>query len=392
MSGWMWAVVGFVLGVALTGVFLRMAYAVRSAAVGTERDLLRERVIDLETSLAEDLETATLLAPLRDALGRVESKVGVLERDRVQQFGAIRQVLARVEDETSSLGRQTAALAGSLNASSVRGAWGEVQLRRVLEHAGMLERCDFESQVAGTNRNGRGVRPDVVIRLPGDRVLVIDAKAPMTAFLQGQREDVEPGEQRRLLAEHAKALARHVADLAGKDYWSAFPTAPEAVICFVPSDAMLAAALSADPALHEEAMARRVVLVGPGSLLALLRAVAFTWQQDALAAHARDLLVVGRELHARLGTMGGHAARLGRSLAGSVDAYNAFVGALESRVLVTARRLDALGASADTLPQPDPVTQAPRPLTAYELLDAVADADRRPELLLDLDAEEGEVA
>lgn len=387
MDGWMWAVIGFAVGVAITAVFLRLSYAARSAAVGTERDLLRERVNDLEASLAEDLETASLLAPLRDALGRVEGKVGMLERDRVQQFGTIRQVLARVEDETASLGRQTAALAGSLNASSTRGAWGEVQLRRVLEHAGMLDRCDFEAQVAGTSRHGCGVRPDVVVRLPGDRVLVVDAKAPMTAFLQAQGEEVEATDRRRLLTEHAKALAGHVASLAAKDYWSAFTTSPEAVICFVPSDAMLAAALSADPALHENAMASRVVLVGPGSLLALLRAVAFTWQQNALTANAQELLVVGRELHARLGTMGGHVAKLGRSLAGSIEAYNGFVGALESRVLVSARRLQALGVASAGLEAQVPVTTGPRPLTAYELLDAVAEPDRRPDLLLDLDGD-----
>jgi DNA recombination protein RmuC len=384
MNAWVWAVAGSAVGAAVTLVILRLLYAARSAALITERDLLRERVIDLEASLGEDLETASLLAPLREAMGRMEAKVGTLERDRVEQFGTIRSVLARVEDETASLGRQTASLAGSLNASATRGAWGEVQLRRVLEHAGMLERCDFDVQVAGRSRGDQGVRPDVVVRLPGKRLLIVDAKAPMTAFLQAQGEDLEPGERARLMREHARALSGHVSGLAAKDYWSAFPDSPEAVVCFVPSDAMLAAALSADPALHETAMARRVVLVGPAALFALLRAVAFAWQQDALTVNAVELLVAGRELHGRLATLGGHLAKLGRSLSGSVEAYNAFVGTLESRVLVSARRLGSLGLGGDTLPEHPPLSAGPRPLTAAELIDAISEPDRRPELVLDL--------
>ena len=233
----------------------------------------------------------------------------------------------------------------------MRGAWGEVQLRRVLEASGMLPRCDFDEQVTAVSAHGRGVRPDVVVRLPGGKVLVVDAKAPMIAFLDAQAEDLPDDERAALLAEHAAGLGRHVSALAAKEYWSAFREGPEMVVCFVPSDAMLGAALAAQPALHERALAQRVVLVGPGSLMALLRTVAFTWQQDALSANARELLDLGRDLHRRLGTLGAHTAKVGRSLQSSVEAYNAMVGALESRVMVTARRMHDLDLVGDELPR-----------------------------------------
>ena len=384
MSEWLWGALGLLVGGTVAVAMARLLYAARSAAVVAERDLLRERVVDLETSLAEDMETAALLAPLKDALVRVEHHVGSLERDRMEQFGSIRSLLARVEGETQHLGRTTASLAGSLRSSTVRGAWGEVQLRRVLEAAGMMGRCDFDEQVSAVSAHQRGVRPDVVVRLPGDKVLVVDAKAPMSAFLDAQAEDLDDDERATLLAEHAAGLARHVAALAAKEYWSAFREGPEMVVCFVPSDAMLAAALSAQPGLHERALGQRVVLVGPGALMALLRTVAFTWQQDALSASARELLDLGRDLHRRLGTLGAHTAKVGRSLQSSVEAYNAMVGALESRVMVTARRMHDLDLVGDDLPVLTPVEAAPRPFTAQELIDSATAEDARAELLLDL--------
>lgn len=385
MDGWVWALVGLVVGAAGAGAVARLVLAARTAALETERDLLRDRVVDLETSLAEDMETAALLAPLKDALVRVEEHVGTLERDRMQQFGSLRSVLARVEDETQTLGRATSSLAGSLRSSTVRGAWGEVQLKRVLEASGMLPRCDFDEQVTAVATHERTVRPDVVVHLPGDRHLVLDAKAPMTAFLDAQAEGLDDDERAALLRDHAARLARHVDALAAKEYWSAFSATPQMVVCFLPSDAMLAAALDARPGLHEAALARSVVLVGPAALMALLRTVAHTWQQDALSAGARELLDLGQELYRRLGTLGAHTAKVGRSLQSSVEAYNAMVGALESRVLVTARRMHDLDLVTDALPAPAPVQLGPRPLTAQELIDAATADDVRPELLLDVD-------
>jgi DNA recombination protein RmuC len=371
---------GLAVGAAVGALWSSAAASATVASSRTEAALLRARVVDLEAAIADDAQTAAALTPLRDALGRVERQVGTLERDRTSQFAALETTIAQVRESTVALGRQTQSLAGSLNSSTVRGAWGEVQLRRVLEHAGLLARCDFDEQVCRVSRHDRQVRPDVVVRLPGDKHLVVDSKAPMGAFLSAQAESLPPAERTRLLREHAAALKSHVMALAAKDYWSAFETSPEMVVCFVPSDAMLAAALAADPALHEDAMARRVVLVGPGSLLALLRTVAFTWQQDALTAHAQEVMRLGRDLYDRLGTLGRHTARMGSSLQRSVEAYNQMVGALESRVLVSARRMHEAGVVETAIPIPPPVEVGPRVLTAMELIEAATADARRPEL------------
>jgi DNA recombination protein RmuC len=386
MQTWMVFGLGVALGGLVAFVALRLSSTASLAGARTEAALLRERIVDLEASLSEDAETAAVLAPLRDALGRVERHVGTLERDRVDQFSALRTLMTRVEAETQAVGHATTSLAGSLRSSTTRGSWGEVQLRRVLELSGMLPRTDFDEQVTAVSTHGLGIRPDALVRLPGDKVLVLDAKAPMTHFLDAQAEDLDEDERRSLLAGHADSLSAHVSRLAAKDYWSAFTTTPEMVVCFVPSDAMLAAALAAKPSLHETAMAQRVVLVGPGALMALLRTVAFTWQQDSLSASAAELLTVGRELYQRLGTLGGHTAKVGRSLQSSVEAYNAMVGALESRVLVTARRMQSLEIVQDDLPEMRPVEVGPRVLTAQELIDAAMAEEARPELLLDAEA------
>jgi DNA recombination protein RmuC len=206
----------------------------------------------------------------------------------------------------------------------------------------------------------------------------------MTAFLRAQADDLPAERRGELLRQHAAHLEGHVRSLADKDYWSAFETAPEMVVCFVPSEAMLSAALSANPSLHEEAMARRVVLVGPGALLALLRTVAFTWQQDALTANARELMKLGRELYDRLGTLGSHTAKMGTALQRSVEAYNQMVGALEARVLVSARKMRDLDVVEAELPQPAPIETGPRVLTAMELIEQATAEDRRPELDLGL--------
>ena len=374
------AVVGMLIGGAGAWLVARVLFAGHSAALATERDLMRERVIDLEATISDDAQTATMLAPLRDALVRVERQVGTLERDRVEQFSQVSVQLADVATSTNALRSQTASLVGSLNASTIRGNWGEVQLRRVLEHAGMLARCDFEEQVSAVSSHERGVRPDVVVRLPGDKCLVVDAKAPLTAFLGAQADGIDSAERSRLLVAHATSLRGHVDSLATKAYWSAFTNTPEMVVCFIPGDAILAAALAADPALFEYAQARKVVLASPGTLLALLRTVAFTWQQDALTTNAQLLLTLGSELYSRLGTLGSHATRMGASLQKSVESYNALVGALESRVMVTARKMHEIGLAQTPLPETGPVETAPRPLTATELIAALDKDVARPEL------------
>lgn len=360
-------VVGGLLGAVVAWLSARSALLARSAAAEAERDVLRERVLDLESARDLDDTTASLLAPLRDTIGRVERQVGALERDRSLQFGQLGERLTEVSRSTESLRSETATLASALNASTVRGAWGEVQLRRVLELSGLIARCDFDEQVTRVSRHGVTVRPDAVINLPGSRHVVVDSKAPMAHFLQAHGDTVSEVERAELLAAHATALRRHVEGLAGKAYWTAFTRSPEVVVCFVPGEAILATALADDPGLYEHALSRKVVLASPGTLFAVLRTIGAIWQQDALEQNARELLAIGQDLYTRLTTLGGHVTTMGQSLARSVEQYNKFVGTLESRVLVTARRMHELHLTSERPPTLEPLEAAPRSLSAAEL-------------------------
>jgi DNA recombination protein RmuC len=364
-------VAGLLVGAGATATLTRSLLLARQARISAERDLLRSRVTDLESAAAQDREITSVLSPLRDSLARVERQVATLERDRVDQYARLGQQLETVAASGESLRHQTAALVGALRSSNSRGTWGETQLRRVVEHAGMLARVDFTEQPSAISPEGRTVRPDLVVHLPGGKHLVVDAKAPMTAFLDASSSD-DPASRDRLLSAHAKALRGHVDTLASRAYWQTFSPTPEMVVCFVPGDAVLAAALDVDPGLHEDAMARRVVLASPATLMALLRTVAYTWQQDALAGNARALFEVGRELYERLGTLGNRTSKLGSTLHRAVEDYNALVGTLERRVLVTARRMRDLDLTDTELTPPEVIESAPRPLTAVELLDADA--------------------
>ena len=364
-------VVGLLIGAALGSLvawlWARTSLLARASAAEAEREVLRLQVDDLQARRAVEADTTTLLAPLRDTMVRVERQVGALERDRVQQFGELGERLTEVSRTTASLRAETASLSTALNSSTVRGAWGEVQLRRVLELSGLLARCDFDEQVSTVSRHGTQVRPDAVINLPGARHVVVDSKAPMAHFLQAHGETISPAEREELLAAHATAMRRHVESLAGKAYWTAFTRSPEVVICFVPGEAILATALADDPGLYEHALARKVVLASPGTLFAVLRTIGAIWQQDALEQNARQLLELGKELYARLTTLGGHTLAMGQSLAKAVEQYNRFVGTLESRVLVTARRMHELDLESVAPPELSPVTAGPRALSAAEL-------------------------
>jgi len=340
----------------------------RQAVLQAESDLLRERLAGQASAEESDRALTATLAPLAGTLQRVEQQVLTLERDRVAQYARLGEQIAAVQSSGEALRAQTAALAGALRSPTARGAWGEVQLRRVVEHAGMVARVDFTPQATGTTPSGAGVRPDVVVHLPGGKHLVVDAKAPLAAFLEASEAAEDPARQSVAAAAHAKALRGHVDTLAAKEYWTAFQPSPEIVVCFVPGEAFLAAACTADPALLEHAMSRRVVLATPTTLLALLRTVALTWQTAALSGSARQLFELGRELYSRLGTLGEHADRLGRSLQRTVEDYNAVVGTLERRVLVSARKMRDLDVTDLELLETSPIEAAPRPLTAAELV------------------------
>jgi DNA recombination protein RmuC len=267
---------------------------------------------------------------------------------------------------SGELRTETKQLVAALRAPQVRGRWGEHQLRRVVEAAGMLEHCDFAEQVTAAT-DAAGVRPDLVVRLHGGRSVVVDAKAPFEAYLAAMESRDEPGRDRHLDA-HARHLRGHVDALGAKTYWSAFDQSPEFVVLFVPADPFLDAALQRDPSLLEHAFARNVVLATPATLMALLRTVAYAWRQEALTRNAMAVHTLARELYGRLSTLGEHVGRLGGALGGAVNAYNRAVGSLEARVLVSARRLAELGVSGDDLPTPEQIEVAPRQPQAPELL------------------------
>jgi DNA recombination protein RmuC len=267
--------------------------------------------------------------------------------------------------------KSTHALEAALRSNSARGQWGEVQLRRVVEAAGMLRHVDFYEQLHSPGADA-SVRPDLVVQLPGDKQLVVDAKVPLSSYLEAQDlGQTDPGNagsrstQQALLAAHAKALKSHVDALSNKKYWDIPGNSPELVICFLPAESILAAALSADPGLLDHALSKNVVLASPGTLLAVLKSVAFTWRQDVLTDSARELFELARQLYERMGTLGENVSKLGSSLKTSVDRYNSMVGTLEARVLPTARKLNALDAAG--LAAPSAVQVAPRAVSAPEL-------------------------
>ncbi|BCT76920.1 hypothetical protein SCMU_27620 [Sinomonas cyclohexanicum] len=353
----------------------RLASAEASlAAASAERDLLARQNAAL-TSMDEQENTVLhALAPVAEKLGAVQRAVALLERDRVEQFGQLAQQLQEARASDVALLASAHSLTAALANNSARGTWGEVQLRRVVEAAGMLERVDFAEQVSTSGDTG-AVRPDLVVMLPGSKQIVVDSKVPLGAYLKAQdhAQDLSPAglaQRDRHLAEHAKAVKAHIDALGSKKYWEAVGSSPELVVCFLPAESFLAEALRADAGLLDYAFAKNVALASPATLMALLKGVAFGWRQELLTENARELFDLSTQLYGRLSTMGGHVARLGSSLKGSVERYNAFIGALESRVLPTARRISALDLGApETLPDLPPVETTPRVLSASELLD-----------------------
>ncbi|HEX2892606.1 MAG TPA: DNA recombination protein RmuC, partial [Marmoricola sp.] len=321
-------------------------------------------------------ERARDTALIRDGLDRLHERMHELELQRASWQGMLHQQVDEVRHSTDTLRRETSALATALRRPQVRGQWGELHLRRSVELAGMVDHCDFSEQVHLTGGDG-AQRPDLVVRLAGGKSVVVDAKVPLAAYLDALATD-DPDEHRAHLARHARHVRAHVDQLSAKSYWRALAQSPEFVVLFLPAESFLSAALEAEPALLEHAAARNVVLATPTTLIALLRTIAYGWTTEALAERTREIHELGRELYSRLGTVGGHLDKLGRSLKSAIDAYNGTVGSLESRVLVTARHFADVADLDEQLDSPRPVEQAPRPLTAAELLEVVA--DERPEL------------
>jgi DNA recombination protein RmuC len=323
------------------------------------------RALSYEATAQSQEAVARAVAPLHDALRRYEQRVAELEHERVDAYAELREQVRSMGAVSGELRTETRQLVAALRAPQVRGRWGEHQLRRIVEAAGLLEHCDFAEQVTATTDN-QGVRPDVVVRLHGGRTVVVDAKAPFDAYLSAMESRDERARDMHL-DQHAKHLRGHVDALAAKAYWTAFDSTPDFVVLFVPADPFLDAALQRDPSLMEHAFARNVVLATPATLIALLRTVAYSWRQEALARNAAAVHSLARELYGRLSTLGEHVGKLGTSLGGAVTAYNKAVGSLESRVLVSARKLAEMGVSDDELAAPAQVELTPRQPQAPEL-------------------------
>jgi DNA recombination protein RmuC len=310
-----------------------------------------------------------LVGPLKDTLGRLEAQLRDSDSARQASHAALAEQVNLTRHSTEQLRDQTQALVTALRRPEARGRWGELQLRRVVELAGMSARCDFEEQVAVTGDDGGAQRPDMVVRLAGGKSIVVDSKVSLAAYLEAVETTDESVRAARLDA-HARHVREHVDRLAAKAYWTALSPAPEFVVLFIPGEAFLAPALERDPQLLEHAMVRRVHIATPTTLVTMLRTAQYAWQQEALSQNARAVFDVGRELHARIAGLGRTMDTLGRTLTKAVTAYNQTVGSLESRVLVSARRLSQLGVVDGELPSPALVEETARALSAPDLADA----------------------
>ncbi len=309
-----------------------------------------------------------LVEPLLQTLTRVEDQLRESDAARTRSHAALAEQVRFAQQSSEQLRSQTQALVTALRRPEARGRWGELQLRRVVELAGMAPRCDFDEQATVATPDG-AVRPDLVVRLAGGKNIVVDAKVSLAAYLEAAEADDEDVRAARLDA-HARHLREQVDRLAAKAYWAALSPSPEFVILFIPGEAFLAPALERDPGLLEHALGRKVHIATPTTLVTMLRTAQYAWQQAALAENARAVFDIGRQLYERISGLGGHVDRLGRALAKAVSTYNQAVGSLESRVLPSARKLSELGVVDGELTAPAVVEETPRTLSAPELVAA----------------------
>jgi DNA recombination protein RmuC len=362
--------IGAVLGylVARNRLGTAAATAEERARSAQERAALLERTAAEKTAIAEGqlaqrFDVETLVGPMRETLARVEQQLRDSDIARARSHAELTQQVEFTRHGAEQLREQTQALVTALRRPEARGRWGELQLRRVVELAGMAAHVDFDEQVVTDG----GQRPDMVVRLAGGKNVVVDSKVSLAAYLEAASAADESEREARISA-HARHLRTHVDQLGSKAYWSSLPETPEFVIMFVPGEAFLAPALEHDQGLLEYALARRVHLATPTTLVSMLRTVQYAWQQQALSENAREVFELGRDLYARLSGLGRHLDKVGKSLTTAVGAYNLAVGTMESRVLVSARRLASLGVVEAELAAPAPVTDTARPLSAPELV------------------------
>jgi DNA recombination protein RmuC len=302
------------------------------------------------------------VAPIKEALGRFEGKVQALEVAREGAYQGLIQQVSQLLDTGKDLRSETSNLVQALRSPVIRGQWGEIQLRRVVEMAGMLNYCDFTEQET-LRAEGGNLRPDLVVKLPAGRMIVVDAKAPVSSYLDAMAVEDEAGRKLKLQA-FAKLVRDRITELGRKSYWDQFDETPELVVMFLPGDHFYSAALQQDPSLIEYGVEQKVLVATPVNLIGLLRAIAFGWRQESIAANAKEISELGAELYKRISDLGGHWIELGRNLSRTVEAFNSAVGSLESRVLVSARRFKELGAasSSQDIEALEPVDKTPRSL------------------------------
>lgn len=335
-------------------------------------DESRRRADEEAERAREEHKVLEALAPVKETLRTMQTKVSELEQQRSLQYGALEQQLKESRQFGEELRATTQSLASALSSNSVRGTWGEAQLRRLVEVAGLTAHVDFDTQQTMTTDTGV-IRPDMIINLPGGKTIVIDAKVPFNSYLEASQIPITAtGEQaaRRdtLLKAHVKAVRAHVDALSSKNYWTGFDFSPEFVLAFIPSESLLASALEADPTLLDYAFSKRVALASPVNLWAVLKTVAYTWQQQVVTDEAKKLFDLGNELYSRLATMTKHSEDLRKAIESTVKHYNGFVGALETRVLATARKFPGIDPTK-IIAESAEIHEAPRPITAAELVD-----------------------
>jgi len=388
--------IGLVIGVALGAVIGLLVARGRSANPATTHVLgelkaeaaaadatataLREQVEQLlETQRAQqhrheaDSRVLQALSPVQEVLRTMQQKVTDLEAQRSVQHGQLSEQLKNATESEERLRATAESLASALRSNSTRGVWGETQLRNVVQAAGLIERVDFDVQHSIRSDDGAGVRagrPDMVIHLPGGKNIAVDAKVPFTSFLEASQIPAtatgEEGARRdALLKQHVRVIRNHIDALASKAYWAGLDASPELVIAFIPSESLVSSAMEADPSIMDYAFSKRVALASPVTLWSVLKTVAFSWQQDVLTDQAKSLFDLGKELYQRIATLSEHADKLRRSIDSTVSSYNQFANSLESRVLVSARKMGALDESK-VIPESRTIEAAAKPLTAVE--------------------------